>query len=69
MQKKAVQDVTLGNSSLVSEKARADAKKSYQPGQSIGVLRPRRTEAVRYYPEERRRTGERTGRPVPENIC
>lgn len=64
MLKEATQDVTLANSSAAREKAKAGVRKTSRPDPSTRVLRPRKSEAIRYT-EERQRSDGRRERAAP----
>ncbi|KAK4007640.1 hypothetical protein OUZ56_012794 [Daphnia magna] len=65
MLKEATQDVTLANLSATREWARAGVRKTSHTDPSTRVLKPRRSEAIRYYPEERQRSDGRRERAAP----
>ncbi|EFX69258.1 hypothetical protein DAPPUDRAFT_113810 [Daphnia pulex] len=67
MLKDATQDVTLANSAAAKEKVRAGIRKTNRPYPSTRVLRPIRSEAPGYFPEERRRSDKRKEHTTPAN--
>lgn len=67
MLKDATQDVTLANSAAANEKMRAGITKTNRPDPSTRVLRPIRSEAPGYFPEERRRSDKRKEHTTPAN--